>query len=299
MSSRENNNVIVLATIGIAVLVAALFIRGCVLHKKVPSAKVRGASSHEVKRPPKGVPRPTQAPVPAQKLPAEINGHIAIILDDWGYNQAHCRYLQDISAPLGVAILPGLPYSRDIIACAKAAGKDPMLHLPLEPYSAREYYAKDYLLLVSMPAPVLQKTLRRILDEMSGVVGVNNHTGSKGTESLALMNTVLGELKKRNLFFVDSVTTQRSVCLQAAQAQKMKIGRRDVFLDNRNERAYIEHQFAQAVRIARKRGYALMIGHDRDLTLKIIKEETEKFSQQGIEFLPVREYIKQYEYSGN
>ena len=224
-------------------------------------------------------------------------GNIAIVTDDWGYNRSHCQYLQKIDAPIAVAILPGQTYSRDIIQCSLAAGKEPMLHLPMEPHAYRESYPRAYFLTTDMSARTARKLLVKFLTEMEGVVGVNNHTGSRGTEDVQLVTTVLTELKKRRLFFLDSYTSERSVCGVVAKKLKMRIGLRDVFLDNRNERAAIEQQFASAVRIARKRGHVLMIGHDRALTLQIIDEQVKKLKAEGFEFLPVKEYIRRYEYS--
>jgi hypothetical protein len=134
---------------------------------------------------------------------------------------------------------------------------------------------------------------------MPGVVGVNNHTGSLGTEDDALMTVVLAELKRRGLFFLDSFTSDKSVCGQVAAKLHMRIGRRDVFLDNRNERAAIEKEFADAARIAKSRGYVLVIGHDRALSLQIIAEQVKKLQALGYQFISVREYIKTYDYPGN
>jgi hypothetical protein len=130
---------------------------------------------------------------------------------------------------------------------------------------------------------------------MPGVVGVNNHIGSKGTEDPVLMTTVLTEIKRRGLFFVDSLTSEQSVCSSVAKKLKMRIAVRDVFLDNRNERPSIERQFMIAERLAMKNGYALIIGHDRALTLQIIKEQVDKLTKEGVEFIPVKEYIRLYE----
>ena len=83
--------------------------------------------------------------------------------------------------------------------------------------------------------------------------GVSNHMGSKATEDRELMTTILAELKRRRLFFVDSVTSDRSVCAPVAAALKIPFARREVFLDNRNERKAIERQFAEAAAIARQK----------------------------------------------
>jgi polysaccharide deacetylase 2 family uncharacterized protein YibQ len=226
-------------------------------------------------------------------------GVIAVVLDDWGYNRSHCRSLAKIKAPIGVAILPGLTYSKDVIACALASGHEPMLHLPFEPHRSKEMYTEDYLLTSDESNEQTKKRLDMILSEMKGVVGVNNHTGSKGTENPELVKLVLTELKRRKLFFVDSVTTPNSVCGTVAANLKMRIGRRDVFLDNKNERSEIERQFSRAANIAEDTGRVLVIGHDRVLTLQILLEQISKLEARGLRFIPVSEYIRKYEYTRN
>jgi polysaccharide deacetylase 2 family uncharacterized protein YibQ len=223
----------------------------------------------------------------------EISGRITVVIDDWGYNKTHCKQLSQMPGPVGVAILPHLPYSKDIIACAAKAGHEPMLHLPLEPHRRKEMFHNGYVLKTDMDEKDLKQTLMKILNEMNGVVGVNNHQGSKGSESEALMTFVLQELKKRKLFFLDSRTSAKTKGTAAAEKLKMRIAVRDVFLDNRNERKAIEREFARGVALAKQNGYVLMIGHDRVLTLKIIAEQMKQLKEQGFEFISVAEYIRQ------
>jgi hypothetical protein len=269
------------------VIVALICIQGYFLIQK-HMAKPPVVKPVVVKPVPKPVkPRPPVKPGAAPRL--------TIVIDDWGYNSSHCKNLESINAPLGVAVLPNLPYSKTVIDCAKAAGKDPMLHLPIEPHVYRESYSAGYILKTDMPQPAVKKLLAKIFSEMPGVVGVNNHIGSKGTEDPVLMTTVLTEIKRRGLFFVDSLTSEQSVCSSVAKKLKMRIAVRDVFLDNRNERPSIERQFMIAESLAMKNGYALIIGHDRALTLQIIKEQVDKLTKEGVEFIPVKEYIRLYE----
>jgi polysaccharide deacetylase 2 family uncharacterized protein YibQ len=232
-------------------------------------------------------------PVDSVVVKKEALGRITIVIDDWGYNKTHCKQLSQMPGPVGVAILPHLPYSKDIIACAAKAGHEPMLHLPLEPHRRKEMFHNGYVLKTDMGEKSLHQTLVKILNEMNGVVGVNNHQGSKGSESEALMMVVLQELRKRKLFFLDSKTSAKTKGTEAAEKLKMRIAVRDVFLDNRNERKAIEREFARGVALARQNGYVLMIGHDRVLTLKIIAEQMKKLKEQGFEFISVAEYIRQ------
>lgn len=278
------------------VILAFICIQGYFFIQKHKETPVIPPQSTSVKKP---VTPPVKVVKP-QVVPEEKgHGQLTIVLDDWGYNKTHCKNLQAIQVPLGVAILPELPYSMDVLRCSIAAGKEPMLHLPMEPRTNKDKYPRGYIVTTEMSPKEAKKILVKRLNDFKGIVGVNNHMGSKATEDMSLMTMVLTEVKRRGLFFVDSFTSEQSVCGQAAKTLKMRIGRRDVFLDNRNERAAIEKQFALAGRIAKKDGHALIIGHDRELTLKIIKEQTEKMLAQGFEFIPVKDYIRAYDYSGN
>lgn len=279
------------------VLITVVCIQGFFLFGKQYAEKAKAKVTDVLKKTAKTQPG-TTSPVPAQsrKKAGPVVGRIAIVLDDWGYNKTHCSYLAAMPEPVGVAVLPHLPYSHDVIACAKESGKAPMLHLPLEPFNHKEMFDAGYVLTTDMTPAEAKKTLVKILDEMPGVVGVNNHTGSKGSEDEELMTLVLSEVNRRGLFFLDSVTSQKTVGAKVAARLKMRIAKRDVFLDNRNERAAIEHQFDQLASDAREKGFALAIGHDRVLTMQILTEQMKKLTNEGFEFVSVKDYIKQNEY---
>jgi polysaccharide deacetylase 2 family uncharacterized protein YibQ len=258
------------------VLVAIVCIQGYLLFTKKPVVRPRPAVVKPVVKPPS----------------AKVTGKIAVILDDWGYNRYHCKYLQNMGAPVTAAILPNLPFSKDVLECARAAGQEAILHLPLEPYVYREKYPRDYILTTKMSPRELSSLLKKILDEFPGIAGVNNHMGSKATEDMKVMTLVMTEIKRRGLFFVDSFTSSHSVCSDVAQDIKIPFIKRTVFLDNRNERASIEKAFSEGAKIARETGFALLIGHDRELTLKILTEQVRKLRQQGYQILTVKDLIK-------
>ncbi len=244
----------------------------------------------------KPVPRPPVRPVAvkpvARPAPVKVAGYITIILDDWGYNRAHCKQLAALDGAVTAAVLPGLEYSTDIIQCANASGHEAILHLPIEPHVIHETYPRGYFLTVAMTPEEVRRSMKRTLDNMKGIIGVNNHEGSKGTENVALMTTVLTELKRRGLFFVDSVTSDKTVGSQVAAKVNIPFARRDIFIDNRMDRASIERQLLLAAGIAKEKGFALAIGHDRALTLQVVGEQIRKLKLQGYVFIPLRDYIK-------
>ncbi len=228
-----------------------------------------------------------------KKVPPGSAGKIAFILDDWGYRMGNCHYLKEIKAPLAISVLPSLPHSDDIMKCASVNNKDIMLHLPLEAYHNLDTYPDNYVLTTAMPLHKIEKLLGETLTKMPLIVGVNNHMGSKATEDRALMKTIFKKLKKKGLFFVDSMTApHHSICGQLADEMQLPFAKRDVFLDNINTREAIEKQMRELAQKARRQGYAIAIGHDRSLTMQVIKDEIPILQAQGFEIVHVKNLLR-------
>lgn len=219
------------------------------------------------------------------------SGRIVIIVDDSGYNLQDCDYLREIAAPITVSILPELKYSKAIDTCAHNYGKEIMLHLPLEPYENEEKYPDNYIIKTTMSARQIVERFYQAMKTVPHCAGINNHMGSKATENLRLMSIIFTELKSNSLFFVDSKVTPKSICRRVAGLKGVAFSERDVFLDNENNRTYIEGQFQEVARRARQRGHAVAIGHARSLTWEIIKEQSERLTQQGFEFVTVKQLL--------
>ena len=81
------------------------------------------------------------------------------------------------------------------------------------------------------------------LSAVPGARGVNNHMGSRFTADQDRMALVLGLLRKRGLYFVDSRTTAESVGYRLALAQGVPSAERHVFLDGDPTPEVIRQQF--------------------------------------------------------
>ncbi|MBW2309514.1 MAG: divergent polysaccharide deacetylase family protein [Deltaproteobacteria bacterium] len=192
---------------------------------------------------------------------------IAIIIDDLGYDKSLAREFIDLDIPLTLSILPFTPYTNPIAQGARAAGREIMLHLPMEPRSYPRINPGDGVLLVSMERDTIRKVLEGDLGEIPYVAGVNNHMGSRFTENKEKMTVVLSELKRRGLYFVDSKTSRKSVAYDLAKQMKIRAGRRDVFLDNDLSKGALEIQTDRLLNLARHNGHAIGIGHPHKETL--------------------------------
>jgi len=223
------------------------------------------------------------------RLREQIAARVAFIIDDVGYNERALPYALTLRCPVTFAVLPDLPYSQKTAATLMAVGFQTMLHLPLESGIRRSGQEKGTIR-IGMPKEEILRRLTHDLERFPFIVGVNNHMGSRATKDEAVMETVLEELKKRNLFFVDSVTT---VGVSAVPAVSQRLGLtykgRDVFLDNRHTQQYIRRQLEELKRVALHRREAIGIGHFFPITLKMIEEMRPVFEEADIKIVFVSE----------
>jgi len=222
-------------------------------------------------------PKKIRRPAPAPK------GKIAIVLDDWGNNMADFRLVEEIKYPLTLAILPNIRYSHMAAQELHSMGFEIILHLPMEP---RERYGLEKnTIMVSSTNEQIAGILAQDLANVVYAKGVSNHMGSRATSDLKTMEFIFMELKKRHLYFLDSFVSPQSICLELAHKLKLKLFRRDVFLDNKQERGYIKKQIYQLKDKARLNGFAIGIGHDRKVTLEVLKEVMPKIDKEGYKFV--------------
>lgn len=235
----------------------------------------------------KGVVKPEPA-VKIYKRP-----RVAIILDDFGYNMRDLDILFNIKQPITLAILPNEMYSINVANMAKSRGFEIILHLPLEPHPSPGVVEEVTTIRTGMSEKEVLLHLKKEIASVPGIDGVNNHMGSKATEDIGLMTIILKYLKANNLYFLDSLTSQKSVCRAAAQSLGMWYGKRDMFLDNSNVTAAIEKQVMDMKDLAFKRGTVIAIGHDRKNTIAVLARMMPELAAEGIDFVRLSELVKQ------
>jgi hypothetical protein len=225
-------------------------------------------------------------------LPPGRPGRLAIIIDDMGSSLQEARSLAGIGVPLTFSIIPGLHNYREVAAFAASNGIETMIHIPMQSKGWPEQRLEANGLLVSMDDAAISGRLEEFMHTLPNAVGANNHMGSEFTEHEDRMRVVLNTLKGRGLFFVDSVTSPRSVGMRLARELDMKTGRRGVFLDNEQDRAYIQGQLNQAVRLARKTGGVIAICHPHSATIRTLEAALPGLAKQGITLVPASQLVR-------
>jgi len=90
--------------------------------------------------------------------------------------------------------------------------------------------------------------------------------------SFQISDQIFSILKKRNLFFIDSLTTSKSLCKPTARLLQLPFAQRDVFIDHFQEPDFIRKQIKLLIRIADKHGEAISIAHPHIITYNILRE---------------------------
>ncbi len=223
--------------------------------------------------------KPAFSPLPEPALPIPA---IAIIIDDLGEQWQAGKRTLELPGDITLAILPFSTHGRRLAEIALQQSREVMLHAPMEPLSHPAW--RDGLTR-SMPEAELRRELRRMLDALPQIRGVNNHMGSALTQEREAMNWVMAELAPRGLYFIDSRTTPGSQALGAAQRHALPSARRDIFLDNVRTQEAIEQQFQALLRLARARGQAIAIGHPYPETLSFLEKAL--VDLKGVRLVPV------------
>lgn len=213
------------------------------------------------------------------------SARLALVIDDWGYQNWPVERLKKLQFQLTTSILPNLPYSRAAAEASHAGGHQVILHCPMQ--SVKSIGRERHTLLVSMSATQARAALETDWNSVPWLEGMNNHEGSKASADRALMDVAAAFLKEKGCFFLDSVTTNRSAIPAAAQAAGVPWARRRVFLDNVDKASAVEAELKLAVALARKNGDCIAIGHPKKNTLDVLERLAPGLAAQGITLVKV------------
>jgi polysaccharide deacetylase 2 family uncharacterized protein YibQ len=240
---------------------------------------------------PSNSPAPSQVATAAEPAaggptPVAAGPRLAICIDDWGYLAAPVERLRTgLRFPMTTSILPMLPHSVDSAEASFAAGHEVILHCPMQ--SVHNVGREKNTLLTTMSASECRAMLEAEWAAVPHLTGLNNHEGSAASADRALMDVVAGFLKEHNAFFLDSVTTPKSVIPNAAKAAGVPWARRRVFLDNDESAAAVAAQFRIALALAKKNGSCIAIGHPHPRTLKVLERLAPEAAAQGVTLVTV------------
>ena len=227
-------------------------------------------------------------PIEVEKIPPEplppLRGIIGLIIDDFGYrNDNVSKGFLDIPAKLTFAVIPGHEHSRSFSKNAVSAGYEVIVHMPMENIG-KTFGEEEFVLMNYFQDNELVRRVKEALEHIPEANGLNNHQGSRATETPRLMRLLAGVLKDENKFFIDSRTTTNTLAEETMRQFDVPTNRRNIFLDNELDEEKIYAQLIQLTDVAERKGIAIGIGHVKPQTLAVLKKHIPELQQKGFKF---------------
>ena len=194
---------------------------------------------------------------------------LSIVIDDVTL-QSQINHIKDIGYIVNISLMPPTKGHKN---SARIARNLPfaLVHFPLQAGKNSIRFEEDNTLKVGDSYEKIEKRVAQIRKWYPKIKYTNNHTGSVFTSDKTSMEYLIKALKKYNFQFIDSRTTAHSVVKEVSKEFGVPYIARNIFLDNNKDFNYIQNQLKKAIRIAKKTGSAIAIGHPYPITMEVLK----------------------------
>jgi polysaccharide deacetylase 2 family uncharacterized protein YibQ len=229
-----------------------------------------------------------------ESAPAAVDTRprVAIVIDDLGDSLEAARAVLDLEPAVTVAVIPFRRHSAHVAAAAVERGREVILHLPLEPERVAEMGAAPGFLRTSMSSDGLERQLDADLAAVPYIVGVNGHMGSRFTQDPVAMERLLGALRARGLFYLDSLTTPASVAPATAARLGVPFAQRALFLDHDPRPEAIARALGELDALARAHHGVIAIGHPHATTIAALGPWLAGAAAAGIHVVPASALVR-------
>lgn len=222
--------------------------------------------------------------------PVETRGRLAIVLYGFGDDARSADSSFVLPVPFCVALPPGRPDSRKVFRAAHAAGREVVLHLPLEPIDYPRVNPGPGTLLVTMSPAKITSALHHDIDQAAPVAAVANHMGSLATQDMTLMRSVFHELRRADLPFVHLMPVAGAVCKSLASEMGVPYSEPDMVLDGESRRAdtrALDAQWKTALQRARARGTCVVWMRATPLIRRWLPGAAKPARLEGVNLVPL------------
>jgi uncharacterized protein len=232
------------------------------------------------------------SPVTATRTAAPPSGpnhpKIAIVFEHAGASLAELQPIYAMHRPFALGIFPHMRYSAQIAREAPSHGLVPMLHLPMESNNPADLGPVSGIVWVRMSDAEIARVVEGDLDSVPGVVGVDNHGGSRATEDPRVMRAALAVVKARGLWFEENRNSPRSVATDVARRLGLRALQVTSYLDQPPNG--IADKLRGLIVTARRQGWAVGVGHIVTGTPQVVRRLLPEFDRAGVEIVPLTQF---------
>ena len=224
--------------------------------------------------------------------------YMVIVIDDFGEGGKGTKDMLELDIPITAAIMP---FGETAVKDAKMAeenGKEIIIHMPMEPEVGRASWLGKTPITANLSDEEVKKRTENAMTILANAKGMNNHMGSRIMQNEKIVGVVFQCLKDKEMFFLDSKTTQNSVADKVASEKGIELYSRDVFLDHVSTEANVEKSMEEAIKVSKKKGYSIVIGHvgaqGGDITVRGIKNKLSRLKEENIEVITMSQLREKF-----
>ena len=192
---------------------------------------------------------------------------LVLIIDDVATFE-HASMVKSIGLKITPSIFPATKTHPDTPNIARTF-EFYMIHLPMQ---AKHFDSPEIgTLTINESFESMLEKIKKIRKDFPRAKYTNNHTGSRFTSDYDAMDKAYRALIEQGFIFVDSKTIAQTAVARAAKKYNQPYISRDIFLDDDPSASAVRRELIAAVNLAKKRGYAIAIGHPKKNTIAVIK----------------------------
>jgi polysaccharide deacetylase 2 family uncharacterized protein YibQ len=218
---------------------------------------------------------------------------VAIVIGGLGLSQTGSQQaIQTLPPEVTLAFSPEGNSLLRWMQAARHDGHEVLMQIPLEPYDyPRVNPGRNTLTVDASPAATLEN-LHRAMGRITNYTGVMNYMGARFTAEPEAMTTVIQDVAKRGLLYLDDGTSARSKADSIAAQQGAPFASADLLIDASQDRGAILKKLDELERIARAKGTAIATGSAFDVTVEAVTSWTNEAKARGIEIVPVSALVR-------
>ncbi|WP_404449519.1 divergent polysaccharide deacetylase family protein [Sutcliffiella horikoshii] len=209
---------------------------------------------------------------------------VAIVIDDFGNNMKGTEEILHLPVSLTVAVMPFLTTTKQDAEMAHRLGHEVILHLPMEPIKGKRSWLGPGAITSNLTNEEIYQRVNDAIDSVPYAVGINNHMGSKITADKRIMKIILGICKERNLYYLDSKTTKKSVVAELATDLGVPFLENELFFDEVYSTNHIVKQTTQLIKKTEVDDSIIAIGHVGmvgEKTASVLKQYIPKLQEKA------------------
>ena len=218
---------------------------------------------------------------------------VAIVIGGLGLSQTGSQQaIQTLPPEVTLAFSPEGNSLLRWMQAARQDGHEVLMQIPLEPYDyPRVNPGRNTLTVDASPAGTLEN-LHRTMGRITNYTGVMNYMGARFTAEPEALTTVIQDIAKRGLLYLDDGTSARSKADSVAAQQGAPFAAADLLIDASQDRGAILKKLDELERIARAKGTAIATGSAFDVTVEAVTSWANEAKARGIEIVPVSALVR-------